>query len=467
MAPIEEELQRVFKEANEDVPFGDNGGLLLKECVNICKTHNLKAEDLYAKWAAASYNAHNRHSIISRFTISTLAEVKRKLERDLDSAVKASGRVGRGAATGAMRAPRAFPARMAANATALANRASSAVGQGSGSGMARDMDLDGVPQVKVKVEEDGSVVAIGSDSVTFKGPQMDEESKKKRRYRYMYEKITERSEALDDRIDEFGELVREHYKIPELGDPTSSTDEEIVVVGRITHDYDSASPTSKLTEATLTLESSRILSAGALIPLAFANPVHVRGGPRGVAGMGFFPGTIVALKGKSGVKFMASEILAIPPLKPSPAAAGAASELKIDSDPESPSFSAWVASGPFTQDSDLEYRPWQSLLTALKAGKPNVLILVGPFVDSAHPKFQSGDVESTPTGIFTTKFYQPLRAYLNTNPGGIAILVPSVRDLISDHAVFPQSEFTYLPPRQPRHDTQITVRMCDHTHPLL
>lgn len=31
------------------------------------------------------------------------------------------------------------------------------------------------------------------------------------------------SPALDDRIDEFGELIREHYNIPELGDPSSST----------------------------------------------------------------------------------------------------------------------------------------------------------------------------------------------------------------------------------------------------
>jgi DNA polymerase alpha subunit B N-terminal. len=30
--------------------------------------------------------------------------------------------------------------------------------------------------------------------------------------------------ALDDRIDEFGELIREHYNISELGDPSSSTD---------------------------------------------------------------------------------------------------------------------------------------------------------------------------------------------------------------------------------------------------
>lgn len=57
----------------------------------------------------------------------------------------------------------------------------------------------------------------------------------------MYEKILERSEgvvhfsviiplaeafcvALDDRIEELSELIREHYNIAELGDPASGTD---------------------------------------------------------------------------------------------------------------------------------------------------------------------------------------------------------------------------------------------------
>lgn len=40
----------------------------------------------------------------------------------------------------------------------------------------------------------------------------------------MYEKVSERSEVLDDRIDEFAEIIREHYKIPELGDPAAATE---------------------------------------------------------------------------------------------------------------------------------------------------------------------------------------------------------------------------------------------------
>ena len=60
----------------------------------------------------------------------------------------------------------------------------------------------------------------------------------------MYEKVSQRSEGrvsplspvqfsityivaptvLDDKIDEFAELVREHYDLPDLGDPGASTE---------------------------------------------------------------------------------------------------------------------------------------------------------------------------------------------------------------------------------------------------
>lgn len=40
----------------------------------------------------------------------------------------------------------------------------------------------------------------------------------------MYEKVSERSEALDDRIDEFAELVELFYQVKEFGDPAASTE---------------------------------------------------------------------------------------------------------------------------------------------------------------------------------------------------------------------------------------------------
>lgn len=40
------------------------------------------------------------------------------------------------------------------------------------------------------------------------------------------------------------------------------------------------------------------------------------------------------------------------------------------------SFSMCIASGPFTPDADLSYKPWHALLDTIKTTKPAVLLLV-------------------------------------------------------------------------------------------
>lgn len=44
--------------------------------------------------------------------------------------------------------------------------------------------------------------------------------------------------------------------------------------------------------------------------------------------------------------------------------------------------------------------------------------------------------------MFRSVFVDNLRDFLDLNPGAIALLVPSVRDIISDHVVFPQGELS-------------------------
>lgn len=70
---------------------------------------------------------------------------------------------------------------------------------------------------------------------------------------------------------------------------------------------------SKLTEATIALESSRMLSGGARVPLRFDPNLKIRGGPQGAGSVGLFPGKIVALKGKNGGGgwFLVTEILSV------------------------------------------------------------------------------------------------------------------------------------------------------------
>ena len=90
--------------------------------------------------------------------------------------------------------------------------------------------------------------------------------------------------------------------------------EEVVVIGRITMDSESASAeSSKLNEASLTIESSRTTGSGARVPLKFDPGVKIRQAVRGTAGLGFFPGAIVVLKGNngSGDRFYVTEILSV------------------------------------------------------------------------------------------------------------------------------------------------------------
>ena len=124
------------------------------------------------------------------------------------------------------------------------------------------------------------------------------------------------------------------------------------------------------------------------------------------------------------------------------------------------SFDMCIACGPFTPDADLNYKPWGSLINKLKASKPAVVLLVwmllasreisisqsdqlGPFVDASHSHIQDGRVDETPSEIFHRQFIDGLRDFLSLSPTSTVLIVPSVKDIISDHAVFPQCELSY------------------------
>lgn len=87
----------------------------------------------------------------------------------------------------------------------------------------------------------------------------------------------------------------------------------VTVVGRICIDTEFSSQNVKLNETSVVLESSRMMGSGARIPIKFGPAVKVRGGPKGIGGVGLFPGAIVALHGKNGGGgwFLVDEILAV------------------------------------------------------------------------------------------------------------------------------------------------------------
>ncbi|KAL0952801.1 hypothetical protein HGRIS_007026 [Hohenbuehelia grisea] len=436
---------------------------ILEECIKLCRIHALTAEDLYYKMEALQFSATSaaaRFSEVQRtLDMDALTAIRAQLERELakEQAKKKTtnfaamrGRQGRGPMMGLRGMGLANPP-VRGGGTQVMKDNMRARQQGTvGAQVKLEPGLSAGPSGASGVGATDAFVDVGTSSVVFRGPKTDEDSKNKRGYKYMFEKITERSEALDDRIDEFARLVQDYYGIQELGDPGATTDESVYVVGRVVQDADAASTVSvhvKLSEATICLESSRMMGSGGRVPLRFDPSLKVRVAGRregkereGQAyNAGLFPGMIVALKGKNGGGgwFAVEEILSLPPLKPS-------SVVKAEGSSDSgfAPFSMLVAAGPYTADADLQFKPWKALLGKIKASKPDVVVLLGPFIDSTHPLIQAGDVDLSPSQLFKREFTDPLSEFLNASSNSVAVIVPSVKDIVSSRAVFPQAELS-------------------------
>ena len=62
-----------------------------------------------------------------------------------------------------------------------------------------------------------------------------------------------------------------------------------------------------------------------------------------------------------------------------------------------------VAAGPYTTCEDLTYAPLRELLGTCQQLQPNVLVLLGPFVDAEHPLIVSGSCEEPFEALFASQ----------------------------------------------------------------
>ncbi|GAC94088.1 alpha DNA polymerase [Pseudozyma hubeiensis SY62] len=310
-------------------------------------------------------------------------------------------------------------------------------------------------------------------------------------YRYMFEKKGERSQVLDDRIDDYAGILRSAYSIDEseeLGDPSLPSQEPIWVVGRVCPalpapessagqtlraKFASRSKTTdntddavafglpKLSETGLVLESSRMMGSGNRTPIHFNKGCIVRHTPQdpGTGGaattLSLFPGQIVLCKGiNAGAdKFSIDEICFPPPL---PLAVHTVEEAmdhsyakhKLDGRP----MNIVAACGPFTDEGDLEFKPWHrfmdslesgglpfSELDATRRGVPDTLILMGPFISVKHAKLAFSD--EMPAEMFKRHFGTRLERLGEKYPGMGVVVVSSTEDVLNVHASYPQPGF--------------------------
>ncbi|TCD61023.1 DNA-directed DNA polymerase alpha subunit pol12 [Steccherinum ochraceum] len=400
---------------------------VISECAKFCKMYNITVESLYYTWEALNLGRGSRSvPVIDKQGLSSL---QRQLQNKAEQETKK-----RNAASNALNNSRSGMNMM---------RGVMRSGGNSDPFFGARIKQEPVADRLVGSSRVGgrAVPAAAKSAVSF---SLDGPSSSDRKYRYMYEKVSERSEVLDDRIEDMAQLIKEHYDIAEFGDPSATTEEDVVVVGRITLDGDSSSSGPvKLNEASLTLETSRAMGSGVRVPFKFEANAKIRGGKRGAGGVGLFPGAIVALRGNNGGGgwFTVSEVLSLPTPK---------YQIKRDEQTASSPFTVCVACGPFTTDSGLEYKPMKALLAKLKEEKPDVVLLVGPFIDASHPHIKHGDIDAPPETMFRSIFVEQLQEYLDSKEGSLAIVVPNVRDILSDHTVFPQAQLNESLSNDPR-----------------
>lgn len=265
---------------------------------------------------------------------------------------------------------------------------------------------------------------------------------KKFGYKPMAMRLSEASEILDDRIDEFVALFEKQYESEDItfGSAASQSTSEIIAVGRIASD----SPEGKLNPASLVLETSRRMGAGLRVPLKVDS----------LSSVNFFPGQIVALKGinASGNYFSVKEVLPAPLLPPAASSAAAIDNIneRLESDVNSP-LNVIIASGPYTADDNLDFEPLHEVCHKAAESYADSLILMGPFLDLEHPLLASGDFDlpevkgydpetATLATVFRHCITAPLQKLVTAVPSITIVLVPSVRDVLSKHVSWPQEQ---------------------------
>jgi len=260
-------------------------------------------------------------------------------------------------------------------------------------------------------------------------------------FRYMYEKLSDRSDVLDRQLEEGGMVLGDWYEIEEWGDPSVISQEDIWAYGRICAESQEA----KLSEQACWLETSRMLGHGRRVRLQWTTDLKVHGVGPMEQGIGLFPGAIVGLRGRNGggTYFNVQEILSMPMAEP--ATTPPKTLLSYLPNPPAP-ISLVVACGPFTWDTDLDFLPFESFIDHLMQLRPDCVILLGPFIDAHHPLIKTGNISHMPSAIFREKISSRLHKLVASSPRTHVILIPSPRDVLVSQVVYPQAALNMKDP---------------------
>ncbi|KAM3824981.1 DNA polymerase alpha subunit B [Vipera latastei] len=254
-------------------------------------------------------------------------------------------------------------------------------------------------------------------------------------YKFMFQDLLENRDVLSYKIEELGEALRAHYKIDEFSSVMVPAQESVTVLGQIGCDSN-----GKLNPQSVILEGDREHSSGAFIPVDISE----------LSDYSLFPGQVVVMEGmnSSGNKLIASKLYEGVPLpfqKPAEAA--------IDPEPRL----VLIACGPYTTSDSIAYEPMVDLIEIINKDKPDVCILLGPFVDAKHKQVEEGQLIM----LYDEVFKRCLKTIIEgtRSAGSHIVFVPSLRD-VHHVCIYPQPPFVYELAKEDRQRVLFVSNPC-------
>ncbi|XP_028626974.1 DNA polymerase alpha subunit B isoform X2 [Grammomys surdaster] len=234
-------------------------------------------------------------------------------------------------------------------------------------------------------------------------------------YKTMFQQLPDIREVLTCKIEELGSELKEHHKIEAFTPLHVPAQEPVTLLGQIGCDSN-----GKLNCKSVILEGDREHSSGTHIPVDLSE----------LREYSLFPGQGVPL----------------PFYQPT------------EEEGDFEQTMVLVACGPYTTSDSITYEPLLDLIAVINCDRPDVCILLGPFLDAKHEQVETCKL----TSPFEDVFKQCLRTVIEgtRSSGSHLVFVPSLRD-VHHEPVYPQPPFTFSElPREDKKRVQFVSDPC-------
>ncbi|XP_063800926.1 DNA polymerase alpha subunit B [Pseudophryne corroboree] len=265
-------------------------------------------------------------------------------------------------------------------------------------------------------EVQGTSWSGGSGKNTIVEVLVPQEESLTKSYKYMFQKLMDIRDVVSSKIEEIGEALKNNFHIEEFTSVSFPAQETVTVLGQIGCDSN-----GRLNAKSVILEGDREHSSGMHVPVDLSE----------LKEYSLFPGQVVVMEGtnSTGRKFVASKLyegVPLPFYKPN---------LDLEDYPQQ---MIMAACGPFTTSDTITYDALKDLVDVINRDRPDVCILLGPFLDAKHEQIERLQLTVTFEEVFKSCLKMIIEG---TRPSGShLVFVPSVRDVHHD-PVYPQPPF--------------------------